>query len=150
MWSHYISQNMPQYHLQSVDQNMASTSSCSKVATSLTSFYDRINIMSCKKEQCHWLPFAIVFHVVNSDLTKASHYTYFLFVLQQQVVKRFLKRKIFTTCCFGTGCNVYVRTERTCYLLPVINSMKSVESPLDNTEQYVTNFLLLIELCLIT
>ena len=39
-----------------------------------------------------------------------------------------LKGEIFTVCCLGTWCNIYKQTERKCYLLPVINSMKFVET----------------------
>ena len=43
-------------------------------------------------------------------------------------MKRLWKGEIFTVCCFGTCGNVYKQTERKCYLLPVINPMKLIET----------------------
>ena len=119
MQSHCCSHNL-QYHSQSIEQNNVSKLSWSRVAN-ITHFLWECSYHheeSGKGMQCHWLSFAIVFHMMTSHATKDHIHPVYFALACGEALKR---RNIY---CLGTCCSVYKQTERECYSPSVINPIK--------------------------
>ena len=112
-------------HSQSVEQRMCLNWSVAEWPASLTSFWHGISITSWeKRNHCHWLSFATVFHKMNSQSHKMI--TYILFVVRHCMI-RLWQGDILTACYFEIRCTVYNQAKKKSHLLPVINQMAFVE-----------------------